>query len=100
MGKGSITIHADDELFDDGEPVSDVFYAHIREILEDARARSYSAVNSAMVHAYWDIGRSIVEQQGGEGRAEYGKRLIKGLSERLTRDYGKGFTPTNLRYMR
>lgn len=53
-----------------------------------------------MVHAYWSIGKSIVDQQGNRGRAEYGQRLIKGLSSLLTRDYGKGYTPTNLRYMR
>ena len=100
MGKNSITIHSDDELFDKEEPVDEAFYAQIRDILENARARSYSAVNSEMVLAYWSIGKSIVEKQGGSDRAEYGQALIKGLSARLTKDYGKGFTPTNLRYMR
>lgn len=76
------------------------FYNHIKEILESARNQVYSVANSAMVHAYWNIGKSIVEQQGDEERAEYGKRLISELSAQLTRDFGKGFTPTNLKYMR
>ena len=72
-------------------------YQNIREILEKARSTAYRAVNFAMVQAYWEIGRIIVEEeQKGEERAEYGKALIKELSVRLTRDYGKGFNQTNL----
>ena len=52
-----------------------------------------------MVQAYWEIGRSIVEEQGGEERAEYGNALIINLSEKLTADYGKGFDERN-RFMR
>lgn len=82
------------------ELIDDEFYDHIKEILTSARNKVYSAANSAMVHAYWNIGKSIVEQQGNDNRAEYGKQLIEELSARLTCDFGKGFTPTNLRYMR
>ena len=53
-----------------------------------------------MVEAYWDIGKSIVEQQDGYEKAEYGTRLIAELSKQMTIDFGKGFTPTNLKYMR
>ncbi len=54
-----------------------------------------------MVQAYWEVGRIIVEEeQKGAERAEYGKALIKELSRRLTRDYGRGFTERNLWYMR
>jgi predicted nuclease of restriction endonuclease-like (RecB) superfamily len=53
-----------------------------------------------MVQAYWEIGRRIVEEQGGAERAEYGAALIAELSKRLTEDFGKGFTVTNLKYMR
>ena len=53
-----------------------------------------------MVEAYWNIGKSIVEQQGGEARAEYGAQLIKALSKQMTADFGKGFTISNLKYMR
>lgn len=76
------------------------FYEQVASILEEARGNAYRAVNFAMVQAYWDIGRRIVEEQGGEGRAEYGSALIKELSKRLTADFGKGFTITNLKYMR
>jgi DNA-binding transcriptional regulator YdaS (Cro superfamily) len=51
--------------------------------------------------AYWEIGRLIIEEeQQGKDRAEYGKALLKELSTRLTADYGKGFTITNLKYFR
>jgi len=58
------------------------------------------AVNSAMVEAYWHIGRLIVERQGGEGRSEYGASLIVRLSKRLTAEFGGGFDKTNLGRMR
>ncbi|MBP3221809.1 MAG: DUF1016 family protein [Neisseriaceae bacterium] len=76
------------------------FYNEIKSILDKAKNKVYRAVNFAMVEAYWLIGKRIVEQQGGAERAEYGSRLIKKLSERLTADYGKGFTVTNLKNMR
>jgi predicted nuclease of restriction endonuclease-like (RecB) superfamily len=76
-------------------------YEEIRNIIEQARSQSSRAVNFAMVQAYWNIGRVIVEEeQKGRARAEYGKYLIKELSERLTEDFGKGYDPSNLRYMR
>ncbi len=53
-----------------------------------------------MVQAYWHVGKLIVEAQGGEERAAYGEALIKELSVRLTADFGKGFTPANIRNMR
>ncbi|WP_449316884.1 PDDEXK nuclease domain-containing protein [Rubneribacter sp.] len=75
-------------------------YDRIAGVLDAARNRAYTAVNFAMVQAYWEIGRSIVEEQGGEERAEYGNALIINLSEKLTADYGKGFDERNLRFMR
>lgn len=76
-------------------------YSNIKQILETARNNVYRAVNFQMVQAYWNIGRVIVEEeQKGRDRAEYGKYLLKELSERLTRDYGKGFDESNLRYIR
>ena len=75
-------------------------YVQIKEILIAARAKAYSAVNFAMVEAYWLIGKQIVESQAGSERAEYGSQLLKYLSEQLTHDFGKGFTVTNLTYMR
>lgn len=76
------------------------FYKHIKEILATARTKAYSAVNFAMVEAYWEIGKSIVEMQGGNPTAEYGTKLIEELSKQMTADFGKGFTVTNLKYMR
>lgn len=76
------------------------FYSHIKEILLSAKTKVYSAVNFAMVEAYWEIGKSIVEKQGGNATAEYGTSLLKELSKQMTADFGKGFTVTNLSYMR
>lgn len=76
------------------------FYEQIRSILETARNQAYSAANSAMVQAYWSIGKSIVEQQGKSERAEYGRQLLQELSKQLTHEFGKGFTASNLRNMR
>jgi len=76
-------------------------YRDIRAVLESARAGAYRAVNAAMVTAYWQVGRLIVEhEQGGRRRAAYGEGLLEDLSRRLTADFGRGFTVTNLGYMR
>lgn len=81
----SINVHGDD-LTD-----------RVVSILEQARANVVRAVNSNMVIAYWLIGREIVlELQGGDERAEYGKQVIEKLSERLTHRYGKGFSAPTL----
>ena len=76
------------------------FYNQIKEILSSARAKVYSAANFAMVEAYWEIGKSIVEKQGGNATAEYGSKLIEELSKQMTADFGKGFTVANLKNMR
>lgn len=73
----------------------------IRQILTTARQNVVQTVNSAMVEAYWHIGRLIVEhEQKGESRAEYGAQQLKYLAERLHTDFGKGFDARNLRNMR
>lgn len=70
-------------------------------ILDQARANVVRSVNNQMVIAYWLIGREIVtEAQGGDERAEYGKKILEELSSRLSQRYGKGFSVTNLRYFR
>lgn len=80
---------------------NDNLYAEIKSILEDARKSAYRAVNFTMVVAYWQIGRIIVEQeQSGEAKAKYGHGLLKELSQKLTEDFGKGYTETNLKYFR
>jgi hypothetical protein len=66
---------------------------HIRAILTASRAQALRAVNTAMLQAYWEIGREIVEEeQRGAERAEYGARLLETLSRQLTQEFGKGFT--------
>ena len=76
-------------------------YQQIHGILHAARQQSYRAVNTAMVEAYWQIGRRIVDhEQGGEARAAYGQGVLAALAARLTEDFGKGFTSANLRNFR
>lgn len=76
-------------------------YNNIKQIIEEARSRAYRAANVAMVQAYWHIGKLIVqEEQNGKQRADYGKTLLKDLSQQLSTDYGKGFDESNLRHMR
>ena len=79
----------------------DKLYSEVRDILSEARNNAITAVNFTMVLAYWNIGKIIVEhEQKGKKRAEYGQFLIKELSKRLTEEFGKGFTLTNLKYRR
>lgn len=71
------------------------------QILQQARQRAYSAVNSEMVVAYWQMGRRIVEEeQHGEQRAAYGEAILKTLSTALTAKLGKGFSYANIRNFR
>src|SRR5262249_49673481 len=79
----------------------DVVYKRIAKQVGLARNNVIRSVNTAMVITYWRIGREIHQEElKGKRRAGYGKELIKGLSERLTQSFGKGFTATNLRYMK
>ena len=76
------------------------FYKEIQSLMETARQSVYQTANFTMVKTYWQIGKMIVEKQGGEERAEYGKGLIKELSKQMTKDYGKSFSKRNLEMMR
>jgi predicted nuclease of restriction endonuclease-like (RecB) superfamily len=79
----------------------DILYRQVREILERARTTVARSVNTQMVRAYWLIGREVVEEeQRGSARAGYGDELIVRLAARLRSEFGRGYTPTNLRYMR
>ena len=80
--------------------IEDSIYKEIKSILEQARNKVYKVANSTMVEAYWNIGRVIVEKQGGSNKAEYGTALIKNLSKKMTKEFGKGFTVANLKNMR
>ena len=76
------------------------FYDEIRNILTTARNKVYQTANFAMVEAYWNIGKSIIVEQGGNEKADYGTGLLKELSKQMTQDFGKGFTVANLKNMR
>lgn len=82
------------------ELMNQSFYNDIKDILKIAREKVYSAANSAMVTAYWNIGKRIYEECGESERAAYGKQVLQELSKRLTEDFGKGFDESNLRKMR
>jgi hypothetical protein len=75
----------------------EALFGRVVSILEQARGNVVRAVNSNMVLAYWLIGREIVHgMQGGEERAEYGKRVLEDLSAHLTQRFGRGFPDRNL----
>lgn len=77
------------------------FYSNVRNVLDLAKKQVSKAVNFAMVDAYWNIGKMIVEEeQNGSGRAGYGKQLLEALSIKLTEEFGRGLSVTNLRNMR
>ena len=76
-------------------------YSSIKELMDNARNRVAREVNNILIETYWEIGRIIVEEeQGNSDRAEYGKQLITDLSKKLTKEYGKGFSKSNLFNMR
>jgi predicted nuclease of restriction endonuclease-like (RecB) superfamily len=80
---------------------NNIFYAQIIDLLQAARNNIVRAVNQTMVLTYFEIGKIIIEEeQKGKNRAEYGKNLLKGLSAKLTKDFGKGYSVDNLENMR
>lgn len=80
---------------------TEIFYQNILNILKNSREKVLKTVNVTMVKTYFEIGRLILEEeQKGEYRATYGKELLKNLSIRLTKEFGKGFSETNLKQMK
>lgn len=85
--------------------VKNILYAglisDIGGIFNEGRKQAFYAVNSILVKAYWEIGKRIIEfEQNGSERAKYGDELLIQLSKDLTLRYGKGFSRSNLTYMR
>jgi len=77
------------------------FYNKVAELLKEARKSVVQTVNKTMAYTYFEIGRMIVEEeQNGKERAEYGKQILKELSNRLNTEFGKGFSVTNLQQMK
>jgi predicted nuclease of restriction endonuclease-like (RecB) superfamily len=86
-------------------PIKDDEYvklvSHISDLWDDARNKAFQAVNTSLLMANWHTGEYIVEfEQKGETRAKYGEALLVNLSKDLTRLKGRGFSRSNLSYMR
>ena len=71
----------------------------IENIIRESRQTAYRAIDFTMVMAYWNIGKVIVEDELNWERAEYGKKILKNISIRLTKEFGKGFDERELRKM-
>lgn len=77
------------------------FYNKIAELLKNARNKVVQTVNKTMVYTYFEIGRFIVEEeQKGQERAEYGEKILEKLSQKLNKEFGRGFSVDNLENMR
>jgi len=85
----------------EGKPDESEFFESIAELIQYARCNLKKQVNTTMVVTYFEIGRRIIakEQQGAK-RAQYGKRILHGLSNYLTATHGKGWSVENLKLMR
>lgn len=80
---------------------TDAMIDEIKGLLLNARQRVAVQVNTELLSTYWNIGRIIVEhEQDSRNRAEYGKQVLKQLSRELTKEFGKGFSVSNLQFMR
>ena len=85
----------------DIDRVHDDVFNSIKILMDKARNEVAREVNNILVQTYWEIGRIIIEdEQGHSERAEYGRELINDLSRQLTKEYGKGFSKSNLFNMR
>lgn len=75
----------------------EILYGQASHLIDQARQTAYRQINDALVRRNWNLGKLIVEEKmHGENRAEYGALVIKALAEHLTKEFGKGFTKTNL----
>ena len=77
-------------------PATKRLLTDIRELIEAARQHVAQAVNSTLVTLYWPVGRRILQDVVGEGRAAYGEQIVYSLSTQLTAEYGRGFNRANL----
>ncbi len=81
--------------------VKATLFISVKNVLHQAQGSSYRTVNSIMVVAYWHVGKLIVEEeQSGKHKAEYGKALLQGLSDRLNKEFKGGYSIQNLRSFR
>lgn len=75
-------------------------FDNIKELVINSRNKVYQTVNTEMLNLYWNIGKAIMEIQQGDKRASYGDALLEKLSQKLTVEFGKGFSKRNLERMR
>lgn len=81
--------------------VSQEFIGDVRRIIEDGQKQAYATAGTIALATYWNVGRRIVEEeQRGKSRADYGKRLIDGLADRLSTNYGSNYSKRNLQHYR
>ena len=91
-----ITVHENLE-----ENYANKLYIDISNVLNEKRKQAYIAVSQSMLQAYWQIGKIIIEEeQNGELRSEYGKNVLQKLSDKLTAEFGKGFSVRTLQQMK
>ena len=89
----------DNELIKNDNEINNIFN-NIKELVISSRNKVYSAVNTEMLSLYWNIGKAIMEIQQDDERASYGDAVLEKLSQKLTDEFGKGFSPRNLRTMK
>ena len=82
------------------EPSQEQVYKTIRSFVITAKQQIYSSINASMLKVYWNTGKEIYVSCGENDRATYGKKIIKYISDKLTSEFGKGFSERNLRNMR
>jgi len=89
------------EIIEKKEEDYDTLISSIGTVLEKSRKHVYSQINQILVKTYWEVGKKIVEfEQKGKEKAEYGSKLLDNLSKDLKLRYGKGFSRSNIIYMR
>ena len=83
------------------ENYANKLYIDISNVLNEKRKQAYIAVSQSMLQAYWQIGKIIIEEeQNGELRSEHGKNVLQKLSDKLTAEFGKGFSVRTLQQMK
>lgn len=92
-------INLNNELINSDNEINNIF-DNIKELVINSRNRVYATVNTEMINLYWNIGKAIMEIQQGDERASYGETVLEKLSQRLTAEFGKGFSKRNLERMR
>ena len=87
------------ELINNDNEINNIF-DNIKDLVINSRNKVYQTVNTEMLSLYWNIGKAIMEIQQGDERASYGDAVLDKLSQKLTKEFGKGFSKRNLERMR